>query len=76
MFNGCNMNKDIPAFPFTADCDESKPNQVLNKGMSLRDYFAAHAMKAYINRGYVQDDAARRAYNTAEAMMKEREKYT
>jgi hypothetical protein len=62
-----------PAFPFITDCDETKPNQILSMGMTLRDYFATYAMQALLNRGYMQDDAAKRAYNTADSMLKQRE---
>ena len=62
-----------PAFPFTAECDETAFNQVLSTGMTLRDYFAAKAMQAYLQRGYSQDDAAKRAYNTADSMLKARD---
>ena len=62
-----------PAFPFTAECDETAFNQVLSTGMTLRDYFAAKAMQAYLQRGYIQDDAAKRAYNTADSMLKARD---
>ena len=62
-----------PAFPFTAECDETKPNQILSTGMTLRDYFAAKAMQALLQRGYAQDDATKRAYNTADSMLKARD---
>lgn len=62
-----------PAFPFTAECDETAFNQVLSTGMTLRDYFAAKAMQAYLQRGYIQDDATKRAYNTADSMLKARQ---
>jgi hypothetical protein len=62
-----------PAFPITAECDETAFNQVLSTGMTLRDYFAAKAMQAYLQRGYIQDDATKRAYNTADSMLKARD---
>jgi hypothetical protein len=62
-----------PAFPFTAECDETAFNQVLSTGMTLRDYFAAKAMQALLQRGYAQDDATKRAYNTADSMLKARQ---
>ena len=64
-----------PAFPFTAECDETKPNKILSTGMTLRDYFAAKAMQALLQRGYDQDDATKRAYNTADFMLKQRDVY-
>ena len=41
--------------------------------MTLRDYFAAKAMQALLQRGYAQDDATKRAYNTADSMLKARD---
>lgn len=50
----------------------------LNSGMTLRDYFAAKAMQAYVQNNYRMDlkdeDIAIYAYQIADAMMKEREK--
>lgn len=67
-------SKNFPAFPFTADCDETNPNKILNTGITIRDYFAAFAMQAFISRGYMQDDATRRAYKVADSMIEERKK--
>lgn len=65
-------NKNFPAFPFACESDESKPNSLLNTGITIRDYFAAFAMQAFISRGYMQDDATRRAYRAADSMIEER----
>ena len=69
------MNKDIPAFPTSADNGHST-NQ---DGMTLRDYFAAKAMQG-IHSGtltprivWAQDEVAETAYNMANAMLKARE---
>lgn len=44
-----------------------------DRGMSLRDYFAAQAMLVMIDNGYFGDMAAR-AYKIADAMLAERAK--
>lgn len=62
-----------PAFPVTDTVHPDGQVQYGFNGMSLRDYFAAHAMQALLTRGYMQDDAAKRAYNTADSMLKQRE---
>jgi len=67
--------KDIPAFPVSGDW-----SQIKDKGMTLRDYFAAKAMQtmaegrgaANLNQGgYVA--VSMMAYEMADAMMKARE---
>ena len=59
------------------------PNMTGEKGMDLRDYFAAKAMQGMLaNRGVIyganadEDDynGAKRAYKIADAMMRAREK--
>lgn len=55
--------KDIPAFP---------TENIVHKGMTLRDYFAAKAMPELIGWGE-PDDIAVKAYKYADAMMKARE---
>jgi hypothetical protein len=40
----------------------------------LRDYFAAKAMQALIERGHQMDTATRLAYQYADAMMEARDK--
>ena len=64
--------KDISAFPHE--------NVLSHRGMTLRDYFAAKAMQAFINRdewqstvGKVSRETAFNAYAMADAMMEERE---
>ncbi len=63
------------AFPWTADDGQKVRGE---KGMTLRDYFAAKAMQGMFASGNlpqsVQDDElAFAAYNMADAMMKARE---
>ena len=71
--------KDIPAFPTAQYADGVRPSGFDN-GMTLRDYFAAQAMQAFINRDEWQStvkevsrETAFNAYAMADAMMKERE---
>jgi hypothetical protein len=51
------------------------PNVTNEKGMDLRDYFAAKAMQALIGRKdfEFEDDTWETAYDVADAMMKARE---
>jgi hypothetical protein len=63
--------KDIPAFPLAID------KQVLHGGMTLRDYFAAKAMHAFLIEVYFSppDDlrkVAVLAYRQADAMLEAR----
>jgi hypothetical protein len=65
-----------PAFPMVA---KDKTGMIINMGMSLRDYFAAQAMQAFINRdewqstvGEVSRETAFNAYAMADAMLEER----
>ena len=71
----------------TCQVGSGKPVMVQEAGMSLRDYFAAHAMSALLSELYVQsirhkmlfevsifDIASKAAYEVADAMLKEREK--
>ena len=53
-----------PAFPSVFDHE---------RGMSLRDYFAAKAMQALVEKSYF-DTTARLAYEIADAMLAAREK--
>ena len=61
------------AFP-----NEGGPGNLWNeKGMTLRDYFAAKAMQSYLN-GYdrdifTHDEWAKASYQMADAMLKARE---
>jgi hypothetical protein len=58
---------DQPAFPVSGDW-----SQIKDKGMTLRDYFAAKAMQELI--GVLNfTDGTRKAYEWADAMMKARE---
>jgi hypothetical protein len=59
------------AFPWQIDNGETMRG---HKGMALRDYFAAKALPVVMpdNRGYPMD-AAKAAYQFADAMMKARE---
>jgi hypothetical protein len=60
------MIKDTPAFP----CPD-------HDGLTLRDYFAAKAMQAYLtapDTGWEFDEMAGAAYLMADAMLKERTK--
>jgi hypothetical protein len=68
------MENNIPAFPFTANADESKPNQLLSRGMTLKDYFAAAALTGYLAAGASQENGVVWSYRTAERMLKERNK--
>jgi hypothetical protein len=64
-----------PAFPFTAECDETAFNQVLSTGMTLRDYFAAAALTGYLSYGASMNNAAIWSYESADKMLKLREDY-
>lgn len=76
------MSKETggPAFP-RLDCyvnaDGSDPLYVTHGGMTLRDYFAAKAMQAYlptaVDKGILENDIADCAYEYADAMLKARE---
>lgn len=64
------MNKETggPAFP------DPQENWRGEKGMTLRDYFAAKAMQGLITGGSTNPvDVAKAAYIVADAMLKERE---
>jgi hypothetical protein len=61
-----------PAFPtqfFNAD----KQAWVFDKGMTMRDYFAAKAMQGILFEGLDENQTARHAYEIADAMLKARE---
>ena len=65
-----NTNTGGPAFPTTKPLEHwGDPNQ----GMTLRDYFAAKAITAFIFAGSDYDRAATEAYKQADAMLKARE---
>ena len=62
--------KDTPAFP-----NEFHPSEMGAIGMTLRDYFAAKAMQGFMADSFLQaevDEFAARAYDMADAMLKER----
>lgn len=65
------MNKwhGDPAFPIP-----SGPFHGEYPGMTLRDYFAAKAMQALIDKGFGDKSSAREAYKYADAMLAERDK--
>lgn len=61
-----------PAFPVSGEW-----SQIKEKGMTLRDYFAAKAMQAWESRKDLDDIAdaskAKRFYELADAMLRARE---
>ena len=60
--------KNIPAFPNNFTIDNFK-------GLTIRDYFAAKALQALISEPSLtatMDEFANRAYQIADAMIKER----
>jgi hypothetical protein len=68
--------KNEPAFPFCVDNGETVK---YHTGMTLRDYFAAKAMQAFIVKGITPADGLNTkqaivsmAYETADEMLKER----
>ena len=60
-----------PAFPHSFVAHPTEETFVA-KGMTLRDYFAAKAMQALVEKSYF-DTTARLAYEIADAMLKARE---
>ena len=66
-----NTNTGGPAFPIVGTQEE-----VLEIGMTMRDYFAAKAMAADMIAGVHENDfawSAARSYKMADAMLKARE---
>lgn len=59
-------NTGGPAFPINVD------SEMTCLGMTLRDYFAAKAMQALVQKDYF-DFTAKNAYAMADAMLKARE---
>ena len=53
-----------PAFPL---------DDGVHRGMTLRDYFAAKAMQAMVQKYSHEGDVSRNAYKIADAMLKARE---
>ncbi|MEN9885449.1 MAG: Burkholderia virus [Pseudomonadota bacterium] len=80
-----NINTGGPAFPvadpFAVKCPPTDAEALrLQQGMTLRDYFAAKAMQAYItawsiNRQHpsLDEETARAAYMAADAMLEMRD---
>jgi len=69
--------KNPPAFPVTGD---NYADSYCGEGMTLRDYFAAQAMQAFIDSSEwqstvreISSDVAFNAYALADAMLKARE---
>ena len=71
------MKKDIienpSAFP-TIQSNEYAGQILAMDGMTLRDYFAAKALPEFITDNATYEQMAEWAYNTADAMLKERAK--
>jgi hypothetical protein len=70
------MSDGGPAFPWCGDLNDCP---TINLGMTLRDYFAAKAMQAYVSSDKWREDmdsirTASMAYRMADAMLKERDK--
>jgi hypothetical protein len=67
-------DKNPSAFPWMVDDGKTVTG---NKGMTLRDYFAAKAMQAIVSKevSHVSwvDEYAKNAYKMSDAMMKARE---
>jgi hypothetical protein len=62
-----------PAFPVTASTGDPRDGVYCRDGMSLRDYFAAKAMAAYISCPRIiqesDEHVAERAYSQSDAML-------
>ena len=65
--------KNPPAFPRAAFSNSGAYNNSEQDGMTLLDYFAGQVLPS-ISDCYAPEYAAERAYNYAEAMLKERKK--
>ena len=60
-----------PAFPVPAElCQDLTVEE--QRGMTLRDYFAAKAMQGILFEGLTENETARHAYLMADAMLKAR----
>ena len=71
-------NTNTGGYAFPAENDAEKEYNWINKGMTLRDYFAAKAMQGFasdpdwrVDMG--PEETARAAYTQADAMLKARE---
>jgi hypothetical protein len=63
-----------PAFPQVDPVlNEFNPNYKKDRGMTLRDYFAAKAMQALIDNDHLFWEIPTQAYELADAMLKVRE---
>ena len=66
--------KNQPAFPQPEQIfNEFHPNYGKDRGMTLRDYFAAKAMQALIDNDCLFSEIPTQAYALADAMLKARE---
>jgi hypothetical protein len=67
----------MKAFP---NDEVNEYGQIIDKGMNLRDYFAAKALQAFNSRSDLDDVSDKsitmRCYQIADAMMKARNGYT
>ena len=67
-----------PAFPYQIDLSNGDGSETTHysMGMSMRDYFAAKAMQGVlaVNPHRLPSAIAARAYQVADAMLKERDK--
>jgi len=64
------INDGGPAFPMGYHPEGNSADQF---GMTLRDHFAGKAIQALIVRGWGLENASGKAYEIADAMIKERE---
>ena len=63
-----------PAFPQVDPVlNEFNPNYKKDRGMTLRDYFAAKAMQALIDNDGLFSEIPTQSYKLADAMLKARE---
>ena len=67
-------------YPINASYSHHAEHNPIERGMDLRDYFACHAMQAFIVRGIIPSEGFDRkqalvsmAYETADAMMEARD---
>jgi hypothetical protein len=67
-----NTNTGGPAFPYEYFDHQLSRTRTM-AGMTLRDYFAAKAITAFIFAGSDYDRAATEAYKQADAMLKARQ---
>ena len=69
------MKDNTPAFPqhhVDNDPRNAEPFHYMDGGMTLRDYFAAEAVRALVNHGTPYSKIAREAYALADEMMEAR----